>query len=213
MKIGLFGGTFNPIHMGHMIMAQRVKESLGLDRLILIPSKLPPHKTTAQTSPADRFNMVQIVANRLGEGYEVSDFELKSEGVSYTFKTLTEYRSRFPEDELFFIAGSDIFATIASWQNWNDLFDLANFVIVNRKEVPFEEMLHRIPPSLNPRIRVWHQYEKAVSGEILLYTMQEVPVSSTEIRYRVATGTCGEVMLLDEVYEYIASNNLYAEVR
>lgn len=209
MRLGLFGGTFNPIHLGHVTLAGNVFRDFRLDRLLLIPSSISPHKKDKGViSPELRYEMVQLVAEKLGAGFEVSDFEVNSPEVSYTYKTLKKFRTDYPDAEIFFIAGTDIFATIESWQYWRDLFGLSNFIVVNRSSVSFDELMSRIPVSLHERVVSPAGFKGEKYGRIILYEMPEIDISSTEIRdmldaeYRKAN-------LPEDVYEFIRTNNLY----
>ena len=203
-KIGLFGGTFNPVHLGHAILAERVYTDFKLDELIFIPSKLPPHKNVTGAAVRDRYEMVKLAAGALGDNFKVSDFEITSEGISYTHRTVKHWRENHPDDAIFFIAGTDIFISIGSWQNWEDLFNQCNFIVVNRTGTDFDEVLRTIPPIPLDRVVKSDEYKGEISGRIILYTMPAVDISSTEIRVQM-----DEKMLLDDIYNYIKERNLY----
>jgi nicotinate (nicotinamide) nucleotide adenylyltransferase/ribosome silencing factor RsfS/YbeB/iojap len=219
-KIGLFGGTFNPIHLGHARLAYNVYKDFGLDELVFIPSKLPPHKAVPIPTAEDRYNMALLTAQTLTDrtlegNFYVSDFEIKSEGISYTYLTLKEWRRRYPQDALFFITGSDIFISIESWQNCFELFDLANFIVANRK-VSFEEVLAAIHKPLLERVVYWEDYgreKERESGSIIFYRMEPIDVSSTALRGQFAKpsglGQNFEEELSEDVYKYILEKNLY----
>ncbi|TCK62609.1 nicotinate-nucleotide adenylyltransferase [Seleniivibrio woodruffii] len=208
MKIGLFGGTFNPIHIGHLALAENVTDSFSLDRMIFVPSKVPPHKTDGVIEPELRLKMVQLVAAGLGDRFIVSDFEIHEEGVSYTLKTLQHFRDAYCDDAIFFACGTDIFASIGSWYEYEALFDYVNFIVVSRSTMSFEELLKTIPPKLLERVVQADEYNNEISGRIILYRMPEVDISSTEIR-SILEESYRRANLPDGVYEYIAENRLY----
>ncbi|MDY6821075.1 MAG: nicotinate-nucleotide adenylyltransferase [Deferribacterota bacterium] len=209
--IGLFGGTFNPIHIGHIRLAINVYRDFKLDELIFIPAKIPPHKNLGSTPPEKRYEMVRISVKNLKYNFTVSDIELKNSGISYTYKTLEYYRSKYKNDILSFICGSDIFATINTWENWLELFNLANFIVVNRKEMSFDKMLAIIPNILKNKIVNKEEFKNEKYGKIILYEMDEIPISSSDIRDKLKRKEMKE-FLTDEVYNYIEKNRLYQEV-
>lgn len=206
-KTGLFGGTFNPIHMGHAVLARRVLEDFKLDELIFIPAKLPPHKNVEGVSAIQRYEMAKLTAEALGGGFKASDYELASEGVSYTYKTVKHWREMQPDDAVFFITGTDIFASIGRWHNWLELFELCNFIVVNRPGMNFEELDKYIPEELKCLVVPFEEYECGLHGRIILYNMPPVDISSTFIRGKMAEGV--KELLPDSVYEYIMKNKLY----
>ncbi|MDR2105383.1 MAG: nicotinate-nucleotide adenylyltransferase [Deferribacteraceae bacterium] len=216
-KVGLFGGTFNPIHLGHARLAYNVYNDFELDELIFIPAKLPPHKEAPCSTPEDRYNMVQLAAQELNAqglngSFSVSDFELKADGISYTYLTLIEQRRLFAEDALYFITGSDIFITIESWQKSLELFELSNFIVVNR-DVSFEKLLSTLPQELLSKVVEYPAYkEPSKAGDIILYMMDALKTSSSALRSQFAKSDgikeFGED-LLESVYKYIVEKKLY----
>ena len=208
MRTGLFGGTFNPIHVGHLALAENVAESFGLDRMLLIPSKIPPHKKGSIIAPEMRLDMVRMCAESLGSVFSVSDYEVNKEGVSYTLLTLQHFREQFPEDELFFACGTDIFATIEKWHRYDELFEYTNFVVVSRSMISFAKMLEAIPEWLHDKVIREEQYAGEKNGKIILYEMPPVDISSTEIR-DVLEASYRKANLPEAVYEYISEKGLY----
>jgi len=208
VKTGLFGGTFNPIHIGHLALAENVTDSFGLDRMILIPSKIPPHKTGNIIEPEKRLEMVSMVAEGLGDRFTVSDYEVTTEGISYSLKTLKYFRKLYPDDQLFFACGTDIFATIEKWHGHKELLDYANFIVVSRSMVSFGKMMEVLPEWMLERIVRKERYADEKFGRIILYEMPPVDISSTDIR-EVLEASYRRANLPEVVYEYIEEKGLY----
>lgn len=208
MKTGLFGGTFNPIHIGHIALAENVTDSFKLDRMIFIPSKIPPHKTGNIIAPGKRLEMVQLAAGIMGDRFTVSDYEINEEGISYTLKTLMHFRELYPDDEIFFACGTDIFASIEKWYEYAKLFDYVNFIVVSRSMVSFGKMLEAVPEWLHDRVVREEQFTGEKFGKVILYEMPPVDISSTEIR-EVLEASYRKANLPDVVYEYISEKGLY----
>ena len=173
MKVGLYGGAFDPVHNGHTDLAKAVVKEFALDKLIFIPSKNPPHKEPHKASAEDRLNMLNLVVRDMGRIFSVSDTELTSVGISYTFNTLYNWRCSNPSDDIYFICGSDIFSSIESWYRWRELFDMAKFIVVKRYGVGFDKMFSFIKNNLNNLIN---------SGRLYLYDYDVIDVSSSFLR-------------------------------
>src|SRR5712692_1998404 len=134
MKIGLFGGTFDPIHWGHLRSAEEVREAFRLDRIIFIPASIPPLKIKAQTTAAaDRLKMVRLAIAK-NSGFAVSGVELSRPGKSYTIDTLHYFAGKRPGDALYFILGMDAFREIGMWKDFQELFPLSHFIVTSRPE-------------------------------------------------------------------------------
>jgi len=198
LRLGLFGGTFDPPHFGHLIVAQDAAERLSLDRLLFVVAALPPHKLGEDLAPSElRLQMVREAVARnslLG----VSDVELTREGPSYSVDTLRHYRSELPEAELIFLIGADQLAEFHEWQEPEAVGQLATLVAVARKGVYPQE----VPPLDMPHgIRV----------EFKQIEVTRVDISSTEIRERVRSGRSIQYMVPREVRTIIESNRLYQD--
>ncbi|MFC1480476.1 nicotinate-nucleotide adenylyltransferase [Candidatus Omnitrophota bacterium] len=149
MKIGLLGGTFNPIHMGHLVLAQECWYRLGLDKVIFIPAQKPPHKEVeGGVSAADRLNMVRL-ATEGDNRFEISTHEIDSDGTSYSVDTIKHFSQKYGKSsELFFLTGSDSAESISMWKDPEDILRLATFVIATRpgwgENSPYEGRVKRI---------------------------------------------------------------------
>lgn len=206
-NICIFGGTFNPVHIGHVSLAMSVYKQFELDNMVIIPSNISPHKEINILDPEHRMQMAQQAFAGKCSNISISDYEINSQGISYTYKTLEHYRKLNPEAALFFLTGTDIFATIKSWKNWRLLFEYANFIVVNRKEKTFADMMLEIPEELQSRFVTYNNLDSK-SGKIIYFEMKEVPVSSTEIRNDILCNKKND-FLPKVVYDYINKNNLY----
>ena len=163
MKLGIIGGTFNPIHIAHLRIAEEVRDRLGLDRVIFMPAAAPPHEPLAgELSFVRRYVMVELaVADN--PDFSVSDLEGKRGGTSYSIHTLTELRALHPEDELFFIIGSDSFLEIASWYRFAELFARCNIVVVERPGGKIHDLMAALPAAIAG------EFESHQGGERLIH--------------------------------------------
>ncbi|MFI3207281.1 MAG: nicotinate (nicotinamide) nucleotide adenylyltransferase [Clostridia bacterium] len=193
MKIGVYGGTFNPIHFGHINLIEGFKEKLKLDKILIIPTATPPHKQTHELASAnDRLNMCKIALENY-DFCEVSDIEIKREGKSFTADTLTELAEKNPNDKFFLLMGEDMFLTVNKWKNSEIIFKLATICVA--------------PRSLIATQRLREHGEKLKNHfsdfEYLIAEIPFVDISSTQIRN-------GEENFLPiAVKEYIKKNNLF----
>ena len=204
MKIGIYGGTFNPPHLGHLTAARAVFDLLDLDRLLLIPAGVPPHKAMPDGSPAadQRLEMTALAAEQLGLGerVQVLDMELKREGKSFTADTLEILKEQYPEDELWLLMGTDMFLTFQAWQQPEKILSLAGIAAFGRTEADTEELF-----------AVQREYLCKTYPGARIFTLTipgVVDISSTELREKLAKGT-GEQYLSPAVYGYILRHGLY----
>ncbi|MEA4933942.1 MAG: nicotinate (nicotinamide) nucleotide adenylyltransferase [Lawsonibacter sp.] len=203
MKIGIYGGTFNPPHLGHLTAAKTAVEVLGLDQLMLIPAAVPPHKELPEETPAaeHRLAMVEKMADamRLPKVTEVSTIELERQGKSYTSDTLAEIHRQFPEAELWLLVGTDMFLTLHLWHDPAAILKLARVCAFGRAQQDGEDLFAPQQKYL----------EQTFGAEItVLHLPDLVEVSSTQLREQLEEGKGGD-NLLPAVYGYILMNGLY----
>lgn len=199
MRIGIFGGTFDPPHMGHKKYADEVRKRLSLDRLIVIPTATPPHKKkTSATTSEDRMNMLKILFRGDG-GVQVSDMEIARGGRSYTYETVTLLREQYPDDELIFLLGSDMLHSFHTWKNPEVILEKVKICAVTRDGGISEKMLGEYA-------------EKHFPGKkerFIICEFEPIELSSTEIRERVKNGLSAEGLADEQVLEYIKEKELY----
>ncbi len=221
MKIGILGGTFNPIHYGHLRAAEEVREKLDFDKILFIPSKNPPLKIKEIADPYHRYKMVRL-ALKNNKFFELSDIEFRLKGKSYTVRTMEELKKSFPNIEFYFILGIETFIDIANWWHPEKLIKLTNFVIISRPHFRFVDLQKskyiKIKKTILNEIdegAIDSFKTKLNSGkEVILLKITEIGISSTEIRELIAEGKSINYLLPVEVQSYIITNKLYLrEVR
>ncbi|HPB59547.1 MAG TPA: nicotinate-nucleotide adenylyltransferase [Candidatus Saccharicenans sp.] len=211
---GLLGGTFNPIHNGHLRAAEEVMKYFPLDRILFIPSYIPPHKDQKEVVPAcHRWRMVEIACQGK-PGFIPSDLEIKSPGPSYSILTLRKLKEIFPEDIFWFIVGSDAFLEIETWKDYNQLLKECSFIVVRRPGCELEKLdkvIDRIKPELLVRINKREKTEVKDYNRPGLYLLEidALNISSSEIRRRLRAGLPIKGLVPPGVEDYIMKNRLY----
>ncbi len=211
MRIGNLGGTFDPIHFGHLRTAEEIGQKLDLEKVYLIPSASPPHKTIDPiTSFESRLNMVRMAV----EGaplLDALDLEGKRPGLSYSIETLKELHTMFPAPELFFILGSDAFLEIETWKEYRNLFGYAHFVVIQRaghEEEGFASFLKKIYEGISgttdPNV-----FTTDSGMRIMITTSTFLEISSTQIREMVVAGKSIRFLVPEMVRKYIMQEGLY----
>ena len=208
-RLGLLGGTFDPVHLGHRAAGVAAAQALALDHVRLVPSRVPPHRTTGpQASDHHRFAMAALLA--MDEPtWTVSDSEVRRDGASYTYDTLTGlHREGLAATQIFFLIGADAFAEIATWSRYPEVLDLAHFVVVARPGVTLVDVQTRMP-ALTPRIAPVGELATRPAPGIALLHAQTPDVSSTDIRARAADGRSLSGLVPASVERYIRRHGLY----
>jgi nicotinate-nucleotide adenylyltransferase len=189
-KIGIFGGTFDPVHYGHLIIAERAREQFNLNLVIFVPAGIPPHKKKVYASPEDRFNMVKI-AIMDNPFFKVSDIEIFKKDACYTYNTLKELKKKFPNYEIFLIIGEDSLYDIPNWYKANELVKEVIFLVAKRSE------------NINFNIKIPIKYR--------IIDAPFIDISSTYIRSCIFENKTVKYLTPEGVIEYIKKKGLYGE--
>lgn len=197
MRLGIMGGTFDPIHLGHLAMAESVRENFLLDEILFIPSARPPHKVEQNITPEVHRLMMTFLATQSNEKFQVSPLEILREGLSYTLDTMNQLEKKFGEDtELFFIIGADSMIDLPKWHKSQELVAKVHFIATTR-----------------PGVEVNLEEVKKFFGEdaknIFQIAVPGLEISSTDIRERVKNGRSIKYLVPEVVEEYILKENLY----
>jgi len=195
-RVGILGGTFNPPHIGHLVMAQEAREQLGLDRVVLMPVAVPPHKEADGDPGADvRLQLARLAAEG-EEGVEVSTAEIDRGGASFTVDTLGELHERYPEQELTFIVGADMAHSLPAWREPERILELARLAVAEREGIARDDIAERLAPLHD-------------GSRVTFFDMPRIDVSSSDIRRRVAEGRSVRHLVPDAVAQAIAERDLY----
>ena len=198
-RIGIYGGTFNPPHVGHMAAAQQAIKLLGLSKLLLIPDRIAPHKQLPEDSPApeQRLQMLRIAAAELPQT-EILDIELRREGPSYTYLTVEQLKLRYPHAQLVLIMGTDMFLSFDSWKNWQWIAQNVILAVLSRGQRGEKTAIREKRDALC-----------AQGAQVAVVENHVTAISSTDLR-RLLTFQCAKPFLPEGVLEYIRQNGLYA---
>ncbi|MBP3036022.1 nicotinate-nucleotide adenylyltransferase [Arthrobacter sp. zg-ZUI100] len=190
LRLGVMGGTFDPIHHGHLVAASEVASVFDLDEVVFVPTGEPWHKSAQEVSPAEHRYLMTVIATASNPRFTVSRVDIDRPGPTYTIDTLRDLREERPEAELFFITGADAMAQILSWKDIQELWSLAHFVGVTRPG---------------------HVLENMGRDDVSLLEVPAMAISSTDCRERVADGDPVWYLVPDGVVQYIAKHGLYAD--
>ena len=188
-RIGILGGTFNPIHLGHLLLAEEARQFLGLEKVLFVPTNLPPHKHARALLPAQkRYHMV-LLAVGSNPFFEVSDLELRRSGLSYSVETASAFKSIFKNSSLYFIVGSDFLKGFSGWKDIEKLGRICKFAVASRPAYP---------------------YNRKLTKNIQAINISALNISSTDIRRRIKTGKSIRYLVPEKVRKYILRNKLYS---
>ena len=209
-RVAIFGGSFNPIHYGHLLLADEVRETLALDRVLFIPASFPPHKSPLHLAPAhDRYAMVAL-ATAGNPAFAVSDLELRRPGPSYTVDTLTALREA-SRDELFLLVGSETFLDLLSWKDAPRIARLARLVVVPRagslfdpESVQAQKVLREIGQE-----RFVRATDPLPPGGVVIVNATSLPISASDLRRRAREGRSLVYRMPDSVIAYMQAQRLY----
>jgi nicotinate-nucleotide adenylyltransferase len=204
VKVGLYGGSFDPIHFGHLLPVRQAKEALALDRVMYLPTARPPHKARPLAPGWARYAMVELALLR-EEGMFASSFEMRRERASYTVDTVEHFRAQLPAARLFLVVGSDSYAELPTWRAWRRILEAVEIVILAR---PGWELAAK-GPGLAPELR-----RALETGRARAVANAPVGVSSTEVRRAIVAGADHLSDLIPPlVLNYIAKYGLYRHER
>jgi len=198
-RIGLMGGSFDPIHFGHLVLAEEMRTRLTLDKVIFIPVGRAPHKhADKMTMPRQRYEMVML-ATLDHPNFEVSSIEIDREGITYSHETVSQIvRESSLEDEFFFIAGADTLMELESWRSVETLLQMVTFVGAARPGTDQAELLLKM-----------EQLQRRYNASVKIEELPELDISSTDLRKRIALGQSVKYLMPDNVVQYIEKHQLY----
>lgn len=196
MNIGILGGTFNPVHFGHIYMASKSKEVLGLEQIFFMPNYIPPHKESAEVSAEDRLQMLRLALEDFPE-FSISTYEIDKEGVSYTYETLEELHRRHPLDSFFFIIGEDSYVNFWRWKHPERILQAARIVVLQREGYSDQDA------ELTEQLLKEHQQEA------ILISAEPLDISSSTVREKIMRDEDVTSLVPFNVLAYIRENHLY----
>ena len=198
-KVGIMGGSFDPIHFGHLVVANEVLNIYKLDEIIFVPAGNPPHKNGLKADSFHRLLMVNM-AVLTNDKFSVSDLEIKNSEKSYTLNTLREFHKLYENTEFYFITGTDALINLPNWYESEELLKICRFIAVSRPGISMEEAKSKIS-----------EIQKKLGGNIEMLQVPMLQISSTNIRKRFKMGISAKYLLPETVEQYIIKNELYVE--
>ena len=200
-KIGIMGGTFNPIHLGHLVMAEQAYEQFSLDNVMFLPSKKPPHKKYSEiVSENHRTNMI-LKAIDGNAHFFLSTMELDREGVTYTIDTMKQLKKENPQNQYSFIIGADSLFQLQEWNRAEELMGMTEFLVATRDHHTYEEMGSYV-----------RKLEEKYKARVQFIKIPTIEISSSDIRERIKQGKSIKYLVSEQVEEYIKEHNIYEPV-
>ncbi|MEX1231969.1 MAG: nicotinate-nucleotide adenylyltransferase [Planctomycetaceae bacterium] len=198
MRLGIFGGTFDPVHFGHLVLAEQCREQCQLDEVWFVPAAVPPHKRETPITPGkQRVEMLELALAGMPQ-FKISDIELKRTGLSFTVETLAAIAANRPDDELYLLIGADSLNDFPTWREPERIAELAAIVAVNRGE-----------PSSVDKAAACKSLGETISSRVQFVTMPGIAISATDLRNRVSSGRSLRFLVPRAVEEYIVQHELY----
>lgn len=206
--MGVYGGTFDPVHKGHIQPVLQAAEQAGFDHVKLIPCHIPPHKGKPRALPAQRLEMLELICAEFS-CFSIDERELKKGTPSYTVETLQELRTQIPDSSIAFFMGMDSFANLNKWYKWQELLDLSHIVVCERSD-----QVDQLPQEIGIYYQQHGTQESAdlhtsTCGKIFIANTQDVQVSSSLIRKRIKDNESYREFVPDSIYQYIQRCKLY----
>jgi nicotinate-nucleotide adenylyltransferase len=213
-KIGIFGGTFNPIHIGHLRAAEEVRYKCQLEKILFVPSYIPPHKSNSNIAPPKaRWDMVCLALSG-NKSFLPSDIEIKKEKTSYSIDTLHEIQNKYPDYMIFFIMGIDSFLEIKTWKKYIELIDNYFIIVISRPHFELSIAEKAVPSRFSSRlflVKNYKEFENTLLNppQIFLLPIKALNISSTEIRTMIKNKESIKYLVPEKIEQYIYKNKLY----
>lgn len=213
MTTGIFGGTYNPVHWGHVRTASEIASALGLEKMLMVPCGLPPHREQPQVSAETRLEMLSLAIEGFPE-LVIDDRELKRHGPSYSVETLESLHDDYAGQSYALCVGADAFVHLDSWHRWKELFELAHLVVAHRPGWSFDNIKDQLSDELQQQLarRLLQdpkQIKNQPAGSIVSLKVTEIDISSSDIRHRIARHQSVSGLMPTAVEAYIKKHSLY----
>lgn len=199
IRVGIMGGTFDPIHYGHLVTAEAARSQFGLDEVVFTPAGNPPHKKDYEVTPAEARYLMTVLAINDNPFFKVSRMELDRSGYTYTIDTLKQFSEQYGQNaQLFFISGADAVLDILTWKDVGEVLHYCTFIAATRPGYPIEKLAQKLC-----------ELEELYGKEVFPMEVTGLDISSTDIRRRIKEGLSVKYLLPDSVERYIEKNGLY----